>query len=288
VPVRPSVLRPALLAAAILALLALVALASRSDRHAGPANPETRTLPAAFWDYFLTFGLLAAFAILALVVYLKVPVRPNVKRGRFSFIQLLALTSIAVLVALAGTRPEWPDIKLPSGAEETSSDRRAETTTQENSAQDSRSLRIRWEVFFATGGLLVVGVGIFAARRRRNALRTLAALEDAATALSAALDESVDDLRAERDPRRAVIAAYARMERTLEGHGFPRFRAEAPLEYLARVLRELRVRSAAVLALTELFERAKFSQHEIDADMKDEAIGALIAVRDDVRAGGTA
>jgi hypothetical protein len=81
-----------------------------------------------------------------------------------------------------------------------------------------------------------------------------------------------------------VIAAYARMERTLERHGFPRLRAEAPLEYLARVLRELHVRTWAVLALTELFEHAKFSRHEIDAEMKEEAIGALIAVRDDLGA----
>jgi hypothetical protein len=44
------------------------------------------------------------------------------------------------------------------------------------------------------------------------------------------------------------------------------------------------VRSGSVLALTELFERAKFSPHAIDAEMKDEAIGALIAVRDDLRA----
>jgi hypothetical protein len=283
VPVRPSFLRPALLAAAILALLAFVAVASRSDRHAGPVDPEARTLPAVFWDYFFTFGLLAAVAVLALVVFVRLPRRPR-KRGRFSLIQLFALSIIVALVVLSSTRPEWSELNLPSGTEETS-DRRAETAAQaENSAQDSRSLQIRWEVFFAAGGLLVVGVAIFAAQRRRKTLRPLAKTDDAATALSAALGESVDDLRAERDPRRAVIAAYARMERTLDRHGFPRFRAEAPLEYLARVLRELHVRTGAVLALTELFERAKFSLHEIDADMKEEAIGALIAVRDDLRA----
>jgi hypothetical protein len=70
----------------------------------------------------------------------------------------------------------------------------------------------------------------------------------------------------------------------LEAQGFARWRAEAPLEYLARVLRGLRVRSAAVLALTELFERAKFSQHEIDVAMKEEAIAALVRVRDDLEA----
>jgi hypothetical protein len=50
------------------------------------------------------------------------------------------------------------------------------------------------------------------------------------------------------------------------------------------MLGELSVRPEAALALTELFERARFSDHEIDAAMKDEAIDALVTVRDDLRA----
>jgi hypothetical protein len=81
-----------------------------------------------------------------------------------------------------------------------------------------------------------------------------------------------------------VIAAYARAERILGAHGLPRRPFEAPLEYLSRVLLELRVRAGAALELTELFERAKFSPHRVDETMKDEAIEALAAVRDDLRA----
>jgi hypothetical protein len=80
-----------------------------------------------------------------------------------------------------------------------------------------------------------------------------------------------------------VIAAYARLEGTLTHHGLPRRPSEAPLEYLARILLELEVRPEAVLDLTELFEQAKFSRRRIDAAMKDEAIDALVAVRDDLR-----
>jgi Domain of unknown function (DUF4129) len=282
--VRPSVLRSAWLGAAVLALLALVAVASRSDRHAGPGEPEARTLPAEFWDYLFTFALLATILLVAIVVYVRVARRPELRRGRFSITQFVALLTIAGLIALAGTRPELSDLDLPLPGEGASSSQPSENEAGEtSSAEDSRTLRIRWDVLATAGALLVLGVAVFAVRRRSNALRPVFAADDAATALSAALDESVDDLRAERDPRRAVIAAYARMEMTLERRGFPRSRAEAPLEYLARVLRELHVRSGAVLALTELFERAKFSRHEIDADMKEEAIGALIAVRDDLR-----
>jgi hypothetical protein len=278
-----SVLRPASLAAAVLVLLAVVALASRSDRAGRPADSGDRTLPLAFWDYLLTFGLLAMIAVLALAVYLRVPLR-GPRRGSFGLMQLLGIMIIAGLVALAGSRMEWPEVRYPAGFEDTFVDAPDERGTQqptEGSERDSRPLRFRWEVFVAVGGLALLGLGIYVARRRRDLWLPE---EGAAAALSAALDESLDDLRAERDARRAVIAAYARMEGTLGRHGLPRRPFEAPLEYLARVLRELRVRSGAVLALTELFERAKFSRHEIDAEMKDEAIGALIAVQNDLRA----
>ena len=280
-----SVLRPASLAAAVLVLLAVVALASRSDRAGRPADSGDRELPLAFWDYLVTFGLLAMIAVLALAVYLRVPLRKPEGKG-FTFTQMLGIVIIAGLVALAGSRMEWPEVRYPAGFEDTfvdAPDERGKQQPTEGSERDSRPLRFRWEVFVVVGGLGLLGLGIYAARRRRD-LWPPEGQADAAAALSAALDESLDDLRAERDARRAVIAAYARMERTLGRHGLPRRPFEAPLEYLARVLHELRVRSGAVLALTELFERAKFSRHEIDAEMKDEAIGALIAVRDDLSA----
>jgi hypothetical protein len=132
----------------------------------------------------------------------------------------------------------------------------------------------------ATAGAGAIGYVLF--RRPKGRLRTPAEI---AAELSDVLDESLDDLRSERDPRRAVIAAYARMEVTLARAGFPRSVAEAPLEYLARMLLELLHTSAdAVSKLTALFERAKFSHHEIDAGMKDEAIDALVSVRDELRA----
>ena len=60
-------------------------------------------------------------------------------------------------------------------------------------------------------------------------------------ALADVLDETLDDLRAETDPRRAVIAAYARMERALAAYGLPRRPSEAPDEYLQRIFADLEV-----------------------------------------------
>ena len=41
--------------------------------------------------------------------------------------------------------------------------------------------------------------------------------------------------------------------------------------------------AGAVERLTALFTRAKFSQHDVDTAMKEEAIGALEQVRDELR-----
>ena len=70
----------------------------------------------------------------------------------------------------------------------------------------------------------------------------------------------------------------------LASHGLARGRAEVPYEYLARVLTALQVREGAVRALTELFEYAKFSPHEVDPAMKETAIESLVAVREDLQA----
>jgi hypothetical protein len=136
-----------------------------------------------------------------------------------------------------------------------------------------------WLAVLAAGG--ATAAVLFGRRGRRPAV-ALAGPEAVAEQLSEVLSETLDDLALERDPRRAVIRAYARMETVLASHGLPRAPHEAPLEYLARVLRELSVRAEAAHALTELFERAKFSQHEIDVAMKEEAIAALVRVRDDL------
>ena len=107
---------------------------------------------------------------------------------------------------------------------------------------------------------------------------------DRTEAFSAALDESLADLRAEPDPRRAIIAAYAHMERALAAAGLPRRPAEAPLEYLERALLELAATAASARRLTDLFRIAKFSDHALDAQAKEDAIDALEAVRDELRA----
>ena len=131
-------------------------------------------------------------------------------------------------------------------------------------------------------GLVVAAViaYVVAERRSRAGRRGSGQL---AEDLAVVLDETLDDLRAETDPRRAIIAAYARMERVLAANGIARRPAETSDEYLARVLGDLALGSDAVARLTALFTQAKFSHHSIDSTMKEEAIDALERVRDELR-----
>jgi hypothetical protein len=99
-----------------------------------------------------------------------------------------------------------------------------------------------------------------------------------------AVEEGLEELESDTDPRHAVIAAYARMEAALARVGLPRKRPETALEYLDRLLALLDARGPAARRLTELFQLAEFSDHVIDAEMQREAISALVELRDDLSA----
>jgi hypothetical protein len=152
-------------------------------------------------------------------------------------------------------------------------------------ATDSAAYRAEfaWIPVLVVVSLIVVAVVayVLAGRRRRSARVS----DEVALAenLADALEDTLDDLRAEPDPRRAVVAAFARLERVLAAAGVARARAETADEYVARVLELLEVSPEAIGCLTGLFDRAKFSQHAIDEAMKQEAIDALERVRDELR-----
>jgi hypothetical protein len=139
-----------------------------------------------------------------------------------------------------------------------------------------------WPAVLVLADVVLAGLAVWYVSTRREVRRLAGG--GAAEALAAVLDDTLDDLRAEKDARRAVIAAYARLERALAAYGLGRTPAEAPHEYLSRILPRLELKRGSVRRLTELFTRAKFSPHDVDARMKEDAIEALTTVRDELRA----
>ncbi len=142
-----------------------------------------------------------------------------------------------------------------------------------------------WPVLYVTVVLLVLLAG-WLWLKGRNELPPYAGLPErtAADDVAASISDAIDDLEAEPDARRAVIAAYARMEQAFARNGLTRKPSETAVEYLRRILLGLGSRNEPVTRLTGLFEQAKFSSRAVDRDMKDQAIDALRAIRADLGA----
>jgi hypothetical protein len=141
---------------------------------------------------------------------------------------------------------------------------------------------LHWWFWVALAVAAVAVLAVVLARRRiRRATPDGARGADPGD-LRAAIEESLDELEREPDPRRAVIRAYLGMERALAGQGLGRRPFEAPREYLARAFGAIRVSPTPGERLTALFQRARFSEHPIDRGMKREAITALATVRDEL------
>jgi hypothetical protein len=270
------------LAAGVTVLLALVAVASRGDGASltGGGGPSD-----TLWDYLLSTYLVlgtVTFFVLLFVLARERETLPT-RRTKHRQIRHLFQFALVMLVLFFGARYlakllRNDDSRGQMQAQPQRADDKRRTSEPAPAAQEPR---FRWEPVIALGALGAVAVAALLARRARR--RTELTDEEFADALADVLDDALADLRAERDPRRAIIAAYARMERLFAVHGVPRHPAEAPFEYLARVLVELRASASSVFELTALFERAKFSTHEIDPAMRDEALAALAAVRDELR-----
>jgi hypothetical protein len=254
-------------------LLALVALASAGagageDRGSGPLAPG-----ASSWLYavFVVLGLLAV----PLVVYVYTREVPQSaqrrRRARMLPFVLVAVAGVVLVIA----------VRDPTGFGEVMSRLRLNRDPRNGMDDAARPPALDVFPFMVVSSVVLAGAAALAAHRlfRRPAARPTLTEE-----LSQALDDSLDDLRAEADPRRAVVAAYARLEAILERYGVPRHEADAPFEYVGRVLLELDVSAEPVNRLAALFERARFSRHEIGAELKDEAIGALESIRDELRA----
>ena len=276
---------PALL---VLGLVGVVAVAATGSTSTG--TDDARPPSAWVLDTFLSFGLVLIIPAAAVLVY-GLMQRKEIKgeiagRGlrRHGTITYLVLMGLFAGVTYYRLR-DWERVPFEDGIADAFSNGETTVTppTSPDPAETVYEPQFTWVPAFVVGALVLIGVvaWLLAARRRRG---PVGRDETVARELAAALDDSLDALRAEPDPRRAVIAAYARLERVLAAHQLERLESETPNEYLSRILDDLEVERRSVRRLTDLFTEAKFSQHAVNAEMKEEAIEALTTVRDELRA----
>jgi hypothetical protein len=276
------------LAVLIVGLLALVALGASGGRPTRDGHLAARPVPAGLQDSWITL-LIIAYGI-AIVGVLVVMFRrrhrwqdPESHWLRNYVVTLVFMTLVTGIGSWAITHGRFREQaqKLFAQQAQQAQQRPGGSTSPAAQPVSGRPAHFQWPLALAVGGFLVLG-GAWIFIRRSRGSRVGTTEPGVEEELARAIGSTIDDLRGERDARRAVIAAYANMERILAAHDLARGSAEVPYEYLARVLQLLRVRESAVRSLTELFEYAKFSEHEIDHAMKERAIESLVTVREDL------
>lgn len=145
--------------------------------------------------------------------------------------------------------------------------------------KDTTSLALPWWAP-TIAALLVLAVPVLAVllRQRREMWRR-ARGPRGRDGLLTAVEASLRELEETTDHRRAVIRAYATMEQVLGEHGLGRRPSEAPFEYLSRWMSALGLSRPTAVALTALYEWARFSPHPVDQEMEQVAVKALDALR---------
>jgi Domain of unknown function (DUF4129) len=289
-------MRAAAAAAAMVVLLAVAALAAR-DGGGASTSPPGSGVAASAGHHAVIVVVVVLTPILALLggalfIYAQVfrlrerdveavkRIKRNRRRVAIAFAVLLAIEAYALRT---GRQPfSFLHLSNPfssggGGSHGIASHRVARPAHTAITGTDWTAIVVIWVLLLAAGAILLLR---FRASRGPLAARPAAAERDEPG------EPEVTRLRRERNPRRAVIAAYAAMERLMARDGIPRGAHEAPMEYLGRVTLNGHHGVAAVHRITALFQRARFSGRTIDEEMRGRAIAAVAELEGDPEAGG--
>jgi len=278
-----------LLAVLVVALLLpVVALASRPEGGPGTGTllgPGSARLALDVISYLLAVLLLLILLVIIWALWPRpdeemVALPPRRRRTAATILTMLLLVGVAVWLRSTG-HLGTPPVLGGAGAI------RGAPAGLADQARNGAQPGFDWLAAGIVAALLIaaaVAAWWFLRPRRLAGAMPLSRLQ-------AILDDAIDDVLSEADPRRAVIAAWARLERVMARYGLPRRDSEAPFEYAARAGGELGaslgVEGAWLEQLAGLFEWARFSTHDVTPGMREEALVGLVAVRDGLR-GATA
>lgn len=275
--------RLSLLGIGLLVLLSVVAFASRSGlAHRDGSAPSSRYTSYALTVFLILFVLMIPVAAYGFVLRLRE--RAEARRARSFKARFYAAAirwSALVLIVFVSF---YLHDRHPHLLQNLNPFRQPNTRTAHSGdkVHPASNPQFQWTVLWIALALVaaVGAYGYYKWKTSKPAFQPRAHELTVSEDIAATIGDAIDDLEAEPDARRAVIAAYARMEAVLGRNGFQRVPSETAIEYLRRILLGLTSRGDAVTRLTSLFQQAKFSRNEIDGGMKQDAIGALREIRD--------
>jgi hypothetical protein len=310
--------KSAVRAVAVLALLFVTAWALRgylpgiepaADRQRPSSNPAALIVDIALVS--LSVGIIG-FAIVARLRNRQArrPAPTSLPEGRgtvgrptwrFSLLALAVLIAWLLLVmVLSRLGIDAPGDRTPSGTPTVADPGTAPATAtnpmppQPDSTEDPGPNVVSYLIppMLILMVLVIFGTAIASRRQRRAATWTAGgqapegpaqagATESLARAAEIGLAE-IGDLS--REPREAIIACYAAMERELTHvPGAAPLDCDTPSEVLARAVNRHALNADSATQLVELFEEARFSPHVMNEGHRDAAVDALRLVLADLR-----
>jgi hypothetical protein len=276
---RPRQVWGAGVVVAAVGLLALVALAA--EQAPFDVDDDTGGIHVPSWGSVFVLGLVVTLIVFSVILFLSAQRASGgvtrVRRQR-GFLNTLAtvLVLIALLALLKALRQHHDSETQPIAPPDTEADAKP-TPAVSHTGRPWAALML--------GGTVLVVLGAAAMTRRRM-------VDDAGDVdlpteraeVVASISSSLDALSEPGDDRAAIVAAYAALLDGLARAGRPRRPAEAPEEYVRRILTGWSVRAEPLNELTALFEEARFSEHVLGPEHRARAMSALEAARAEMMA----
>ena len=260
---------------------------------AGPVVDDSLLGVAGLDDVWTALFLTVMFMCLVfviLIVSLGNKFTPPAQRKRRGRAGLIALAVLLLLLWQPDLLDFLEDLRL--GDEQ--ADRPAETVNEfelptPGESVDRGPIAQVSDIALLVAALVGVAVLWWVVRRRLAPdLEPVAPVpfESPQAELAGAVGQAAVVLDAEDDPRLGVLKAYAILEATLADQGTVRKRSETPREHLQRALRELPIDTTSLLALADLYEMARFSEHEVTVAHRDQASRLLNQAQSELLATG--
>jgi hypothetical protein len=275
--------------ASVVTLLAVAAIGLRARASLSAAGSEAATTVFRH-GLLIFFGVMEGLAVLTYGTLLVLVFRRGRRRGRpednppnplvpwwvrllggLVAITLVTVPVVLLVLAARGHRRSTPGFGSP----------RRPPALAQHGAQVAADSSAWWLAGLAAVGVAAIALALSAwLRQRRQPALAAGGADPAPDRLSAAASAGAVALHSHADPRTAIIACYAAMERSLSGAGSPPAAADTPAEVLDRAFGL--AHSAAAETLTGLFRQARYSDHVLAEEDRTAALQALDALRADL------
>jgi hypothetical protein len=285
-------LRPALAASVAILLMIGVALATPGGFalvESVASRPVRSELPAA--AEYLLIALVVLSAVTAVLIAIRArrthPLDEDSRLFKWLrapwWVRALAMILAFTLFAGALSLLIRSDLDLPNVLSGLIGDEQAEGPgSPANPAEGGDTTLVGWlaTLVFGMAVALVLSLLLILILPEAGSIAALASTpEDDVDEVAGGVELGLAELTSTSDPRAAVLACYLTMTEAFRLAGVPHRPSDTPFELLERALVAQRVDYQSARRLTELFERAKFSHHQMNESTRREALEALRAVK---------